>query len=527
MMRINTSKLLPVFGLILGLLLLTTSIAGCTSPVQNETEPIGVDTASVKSDENTVEAKTEPVFEKGMLAEGPLGQMFQGDVWVKMLGSGDGYNSYDVIFSEGARTHWHSHTEIQLLYILSGEGWYQEEGKPAQLLRVGDSVEIPANVTHWHGATADSSFEHLGVTMNPESEQTERFDPVSDEEYANLAANAQENVYPSPEIVMPDPGYVDPETLTFELSDDVTVQKVTYKNRFGIELAGHLYYAKDLDLSEKHPAIVIGPPYGGVKEQGPGIYAQDMARRGFVALAFDPSYNGESGGEPRHTASPEIFVEDFSAGVDFLGTRDFVDREKIGAIGICGSGGFAITATEVDPRIKAVATASMYDISSMTRDGFGYTMTDEQRAATLESVAEGRYETFESGYARQPETPRAPADSVPEGLNPVMSEFFEYYSMERGFHPNALPGFTASSTMGFMNFPMMNYIDTISPRPILFIMGENAHSRYYTEEAYEKAAEPKELVIVPGARHIDLYDGGDNNYIPFDKLEEFFNQYLE
>jgi hypothetical protein len=277
-------------------------------------------------------------------------------------------------------------------------------------------------------------------------------------------------------------------------------------------------------MSEKHPALVIGPPYVGVKEQGPGVYAQEMAQRGFVALAFDPSYNGESGGEPRHTSSPEIFVEDFSAGVDFLGTRDFVDREKIGAIGICGSGGFSLTAAQVDPRIKAVATASMYDISSMTRDGLGYTLNDEQRIEILKRVSEQRYADFESGYASEERAPRQPAESVPEGINPVMAEFFEYYQMERGFHPRALPGFTASSTMGFMNFPMMAYIETISPRPILLIAGENAHSLSYSEEAYEKAAEPKELYIVPGARHIDLYDGGDSNYIPFDKLETFFRE---
>lgn len=319
-----------------------------------------------------------------------------------------------------------------------------------------------------------------------------------------------------------------PGDLTFELSENVILERVTFKNKFGVKVAGHLYRSKDIDESKKYPAIIVGTPYGGVKEQGAGIYAQEMAERGFVTLAFDESYNGESGGEPRHISSPDLFVEDFSAAVDFMGTRDFVDRDKIGVIGICGSGGFALTAAQADPRIKAVATASMYDISGMTRDGFGKTLTDEQRAASLKQMAEQRWEDFESGEPLLPPGfPRVPAESVPEGFDPVLSEFFEYYAMKRGFHKNADGAFTVTSGMSFMNFPLMNYIESISPRPILFIMGEKAHSRYYTEEAYEKAAEPKELVIIPGARHIDLYDGGDNDYIPFDKLESFFRENLE
>lgn len=312
---------------------------------------------------------------------------------------------------------------------------------------------------------------------------------------------------------------------TFELSEKVTVDKVSYKNRYGITVVADMYLSKDIDKSKKYPAIVIGTPYGGVKEQGAGIYAQNMAERGFVAIAFDESFNGGSSGEPRHVSSPDIFVEDFSAGVDFLGTRPFVDRNRIGAIGICGSGGFSITAAQVDPRIKAVATASMYDISSMIRDGFGKTMTDEQRAQTLVQLGEQRWKDFENGTPEVPVGfPSEPVDSIPEGLDPISSEFFEYYGMERGHHPNAGAAFTITSSMSFMNFPLMNYIDTISPRPILFIIGENAHSRYFSEDAYERAAEPKELYIVPGARHIDLYDRTD--MIPFDKLESFFAKYL-
>lgn len=318
--------------------------------------------------------------------------------------------------------------------------------------------------------------------------------------------------------------------LTFKLSDDVTLEKVNYKNRYGITLAAHLYISKEIDKSKKYPALVIGPPYGGVKEQGPGVYANELAQRGFIVVTFDPSFNGESGGEARDVSSPDFFVEDFSAGVDYLGSLPFVDREKIGAIGICGSGGFAVTATQVDHRIKAVATASMYDISSMHRDGFGYSLTDEQRNQTLDALSRQRWDDFESGKPAMPQggwPANGPAKILPEGLPAIISEFFEYYGMERGYHPNTLDNFTLTSTMSFMNFPLMNYIDTISPRPILFIVGENGHSNYYSEEAYAKAKEPKELYVVPGARHIDLYDGGDKDYIPFDKIESFFKENLK
>lgn len=308
------------------------------------------------------------------------------------------------------------------------------------------------------------------------------------------------------------------EYYTFELSDNVTRTHVSYKNRFGITLAGDLYMAKDLDTSKQHPALIIGPPYGGVKEQGPGVYANQLAQRGFVVLAFDPSYNGYSKGEPRHTSSPEIFVEDFSAGVDYLGTRPFVDREKIGAIGICGSGGFAISAAQVDTRIKAVATASMYDISIT-----GNNMSSEQLKETLEQIGEQRWKDFESGEPEYiPSFPAEADNSVPEGLDPVSEEFYSYYGLERGHHPNARGGFTTTSQLSFFNFQLLNHIDTISPRPILFIMGENAHSRFFSEDAYAAASEPKELYIVPDAIHIDLYDKVDK--IPFDKMESFFNE---
>ena len=315
--------------------------------------------------------------------------------------------------------------------------------------------------------------------------------------------------------------------LTYELRDTVTMEAVSYKNRYGVTIAAHMFLPADMDKSKKYPALVIGTPYGGVKEQGAGIYGMNMAERGYVAIAFDESFNGESGGEPHDLSSPDFFVEDFSAGVDFLGSLPFVDRDRIGAIGICGSGGFALTAAQVDLRIKAVATASMYDISSMFRDGFGYSLTDEQRTGMLEQLGQQRWDDFETGSPALPQggwPVDGPAAELPEGLPPIMAEFFEYYGMKRGWHPNTVPNFTLTSAMAFMNFPLMNYLDSISPRPILLIMGENAHSRYYTEEAYERAAEPKELLIVPGARHIDLYDRED--MIPFDKMDAFFSENL-
>ncbi|MGE4191990.1 MAG: alpha/beta hydrolase [Pseudodesulfovibrio sp.] len=313
---------------------------------------------------------------------------------------------------------------------------------------------------------------------------------------------------------------------TFRQSDKVVHEKVTYSNRYGIRLSADMYLPVGIDKSKKLPALVVGTPYGGVKEQGAGIYAQTMAERGFATIAFDESYNGESGGEPRHISSPEIFSEDFSAGVDFLGTRPFVDRNRIGAIGICGSGAFALKAAQVDQRIKAVATASMYDMSRVIRNGWQDSMTAEERTRMLTELGEQRWKDFENGAPMLPEGfPAVAAESIPQGLDPIMSEFWEYYAMPRGHHPRSHGPFTATGNMAFTNFPLMNFVTEISPRPILFIMGEKAHSRYLTEDAYGMAKEPKEMVIVPGARHIDLYDRVD--MIPFDRLEQFFTENLK
>jgi uncharacterized protein len=313
------------------------------------------------------------------------------------------------------------------------------------------------------------------------------------------------------------------ENYIFKLSGKVTRKPVSYKNRFGIKIAADLYLPTNLDESKKHAALIVGAPYGGVKEQGPGIYAQTMAERGFVALAFDPSFNGYSSGEPRHLSSPDLFVEDFSAAVDYLGTRPFVDRNQIGVIGICGSGGFGLSAAQVDRRIKAVATISMYDIARYSANGFKDSLTDEVRNMMLDAIAEQRYAEFEGNEPAM--TPRGAPIGFDETTDPISREFGEFYSTPRGYHPNSITQFTVTSSMSFMNFPLLTHIKAISPRPILFVIGELAHSRYFSEDAYKLAVEPKELYIVPGAGHVDLYDKTD--VIPFDKLESFFKDNLK
>lgn len=306
---------------------------------------------------------------------------------------------------------------------------------------------------------------------------------------------------------------------TFALSDDVIRTPVRYRNRYGIEIAGDLYRARSLDASAKHGALVIGPPHGGVKEQGAGIYAQEMAKRGFVALAFDPSYNGESGGEPRHVTSPEIFAEDFSAGVDYLGTLPEVDRNRIGAIGICGSGGFALSQAAVDPRIKAVATSAMYDISRMLRNGWEDSGSDEDRRSMLDTLAAQRWADVDAG---QPQLqPVFPATMPAEGPNPITREFFEYYVEPRGHHPRSIGAFTLTSGMAHVNFGQLRHLADIAPRPVLLISGEHAHSLYFSKSVHAQIPQGSELVVVPGARHIDLYDRVE--VIPFDRLESFFN----
>lgn len=315
------------------------------------------------------------------------------------------------------------------------------------------------------------------------------------------------------------------EQYTFKLSDKVTRQSVTFKNRYGITLAGDLYLPKDRG-NEPLPGIVISGPFGAVKEQSSGLYANQMAERGFAALTFDPSYTGESGGEPRHIASPDINTEDFSAGVDFLGIQKNIDRNKIGIIGICGFGGFALNATAVDKRLKAVATTSMYDISRVSAKGYNDKMTAEQRTEIFTKMSEQRWKDAENEESAL--GPRINPEKLKGDEPQFVKDYFDYYRTPRGFHPNSPNSngsWTATNAFSFMNMPLLTNIKEISPRPLLIIAGENAHSKYMSEDVYKAAAEPKELLIIPNAVHVDLYD--KVNVIPFEKLETFFKQHLK
>jgi len=310
---------------------------------------------------------------------------------------------------------------------------------------------------------------------------------------------------------------------TFPKSENVEHRKVTFKNRYGITLAADLYQPKN--RNGKLAAIAVGGPFGAVKEQSSGLYAQTMAERGFVTLAFDPSYTGESGGEPRHVASPDINTEDFSAAVDFLGLQPSVDRERIGIIGICGWGGMALNAAAVDKRIKAVATSTMYDMSRVMSKGYNDRMTKEERTKMLEQLSQQRWKDAENG---KPEL--GPLFNELKGGEPqFLVDYADYYKKPRGFHPRAINSngsWTITNPLSFMNMPLLTYIKEISPRPILLIHGEKAHSRYFSETAYAAAAEPRELMIIPGASHVDLYDD-QKKLIPWDKLTSFFTEHLK
>lgn len=314
------------------------------------------------------------------------------------------------------------------------------------------------------------------------------------------------------------------EHYTFQLSDKVIRQKVNFKNRYGITISGDLYLPKNAG-TEKMAALAISGPFGAVKEQSSGLYANQMAERGFAMVAFDPSYTGESSGEPRNLASPEINTEDFSAAVDFLGIQKNIDRNKIGIIGICGFGGFALNAAAVDKRVKAVATSTMYDMTRVMSKGYNDAVTLEQRTKTLEQLGEQRWKDAEAGtFASGPKLNAELKGNEPQFLK----EYYDYYSTPRGYHErsvNSKGSWTATTPLSFMNMPILTYIKEISPRSVLIIAGEKAHSRYFSEDAFKAAAEPKELVIVPNAVHIDLYDQLDK--IPFDKLEAFFKANLK
>lgn len=326
---------------------------------------------------------------------------------------------------------------------------------------------------------------------------------------------------------------------TFTQSDKVDHRKVTFKNRYGITLVADLYLPKNRG-DAKLAAIALSGPFGAVKEQSSGLYAQTLAERGFVTLAFDPSYTGESGGQPRDVASPDINTEDFSAAVDFLGLQKEVDRNRIGLLGICGWGGMALNAAAGDTRIKAVATSVMYDMSRAMGHGVGdgkdrYSTAD--RRSVLAYLNEQRWKDAESGtYAHSNHdlyvddkgnvtaAARPLPEVLPENPHPVLKEFFDYYRVPRGFHArsvNSNGAWTTTMPLSFMNMPLLSYASEISI-PTLIVTGEQAHSRYFAEDAFKAVgSKQKELVVVPGANHVDLYDNQAGK-IPFAKFEQFF-----
>lgn len=313
----------------------------------------------------------------------------------------------------------------------------------------------------------------------------------------------------------------------FYKSDKVTVQKVTFKNSYNLQIVGNLVTPKDLVKNAKAPAIIVGHPMGAVKEQSSMLYAQKLAEQGFITLAIDLPFWGESEGLPRNQVAPEMYADAFSAAVDYLGTRDFIDRNRIGVLGICGSGGFAISAAKMDLRFKAVATVSMYDMGAVTRHGLRRSVTVEQRLAMLAKAAEQRYDELSTGTLQF--LNYLPAQPGKE-TDPVTREFWDFYRTPRGIHiPHGstlelTQNRALTSEVRFVNFNPFNDIETISPRPLLFISGDQAHSKEFSEDAYQRAAEPKELAWVPGAGHVDLYDRV--NLIPWTKLTAFFTRNL-
>ncbi|MEE1837938.1 alpha/beta hydrolase [Streptomyces sp. SP17KL33] len=325
---------------------------------------------------------------------------------------------------------------------------------------------------------------------------------------------------------------------TFALDKNVKRTSVRFENRYGIEVAADLYVPKN--AKGKLPALVVSGPFGAVKEQSSGLYANEFARRGYVALAFDPSFTGESGGTVRDVGSPDIYTEDYSAAVDFLGLQKIVDRERIGAQAVCGLSGMALTAAAADSRIKAVAAASMYDMSrSMSRGHQDY-YTREQRQKVVDHLSRQRWIDAERGTSTRlsHEVPFdadgnvAPSNRVlpkalPADADPVTKSFFDYYRTERGYHPrsiNSTTAWTGTTPMSFFAFRQMTNIDLLAPRKALLVAGADAHSRYYSEDVRAMAPDTVDLVIVPGADHVDLYDRKE--LIPFDTLDEFFTKNL-
>ena len=311
---------------------------------------------------------------------------------------------------------------------------------------------------------------------------------------------------------------------TFPKSDKINVEKVQFKNRYGITLVGDLYTPKQ-KTADKMAAIAVSGPFGAVKEQVSGRYAQTMAERGFVALAFDPSYTGESGGEPRDVASPDINTEDFSAAVDFLSSQKNVNPERIGIIGICGFGGFGLNAAAIDTRIKGTVTVTMYDMTRVTARGYNDTIDEDARYAMKEQLNKQRTEDYKNGtYAKSQGLPDKLTGDEPQ----FVKDYVGFYKTKRGFHKRSIGsngGWNTTSSLSLINMPILAYSSEIR-NAVLMVHGEKAHSRYFSEDAFKKLkGDNKELYIVEGANHVDLYDNLEK--IPFDKIEQFFKTNLK
>ena len=310
----------------------------------------------------------------------------------------------------------------------------------------------------------------------------------------------------------------------FPQSNKVIHKKVTFRNRYGITLAADMYIPKNAE--GKLAAIAVSGPFGAVKEQSSGLYAQTLAERGFLTIAFDPSYTGESGGEPRYVASPDINTEDFSAAVDFLSIRDDIDPERIGILGICGWGGMALNAAAMDTRIKATVTSTMYDMSRVNANGYFDAMDAEQRYELRRQLNALRTLDAKKGTY---ELAGGVVDPLPDDAPQFVKDYYAYYKTPRGYHKRSLNsnnGWNKTSSLSFINMPLLTYSDEIR-NAVLMIHGEKAHSRYFSEDAFKKLkGDNKELLIIPGASHVDLYDN-QANVIPFDKIESFFRAYLK
>lgn len=311
---------------------------------------------------------------------------------------------------------------------------------------------------------------------------------------------------------------------TFAPSDKVVTERVSFKNRFGITLVADLYRPKNAEAPL--PALAVSGPFGAVKEQSSGLYAQTMAERGFLTIAFDPSFTGESSGEPRYVASPDINTEDFSAAVDYLITRPDVDSAKIGIIGICGWGGFALNAAAIDTRIKATVAVTMYDMSRVTANGYFDSMDEDARYELRRKLNEQRTIDAKNGtYALA----GGVIDPLPEDAQQFVKDYYAYYKTPRGYHPRSLNsnnGWNVTSSLSFINTPLLTYSSEIRSA-VLLVHGEKAHSRYFSEDAFKKLkGDNKELLIVPGASHVDLYDNVAG-VIPYDRIEKFIRENMK